>query len=90
MHPPTKAVCSVPALRRCCTNGTTIINNPGRSNDDLAAFGYYTKAGEQSYFQILQVLIKINAEGVRPVSPDINCGESGLINNKNVYAHWLH
>ena len=70
------------SMQRACAaallhNGTTVINNPGRSNDDLAALDIIRKLGAKVISDTASA-IKINAEGVRPVSPDINCGESGL------------
>jgi 3-phosphoshikimate 1-carboxyvinyltransferase len=80
------------SMQRACAaallhNGTTVITNPGRSNDDLAALDIIQKLG---------AVIKQNANGslaiqssevlmtskVSPVGGDlegaINCGESGL------------
>lgn len=70
------------SMQRACAaallhNGTTVINNPGRSNDDLAALDIIQKLGAK-IISDTQSTIEINAQGVQPVSPDINCGESGL------------
>lgn len=80
------------SMQRACAaallhNGTTVINNPGRSNDDLAALDIIQKLG---------AVVTQNADGsltiqgsefletskVSPFGGDlegaINCGESGL------------
>lgn len=58
----------------CC--GTTIIKNPGHSNDDKAALDIIQKLGA-SIVEANGDLI-INSEGVKPISDEVNCGESGL------------
>ena len=69
-------------MQRACAaallhEGETIINNPGSSNDDLAAIDVIQKLGavikEQSADKIV-----IESNGVKPVSNEMNCGESGL------------
>ncbi len=69
------------SMQRACAaallcNGTTIIKNPGHSNDDKAALDIIQKLGasiveENGY-------LRINSEGVQPISDEVNCGESGL------------
>ncbi|MFZ9262502.1 MAG: 3-phosphoshikimate 1-carboxyvinyltransferase [Chitinophagaceae bacterium] len=56
--------------------GKTIINDPGRSNDDLAALDVISKLGATVIDQGEQIHIESN--GVNPVGNEINCGESGL------------
>lgn len=87
------APASKSSMQRACAaallhNGTTVINNPGRSNDDLAALDIIQKLG---------AVVKQNADStltiqgsrvlVSPEAParggdlgeaSINCGESGL------------
>lgn len=69
-------------MQRACaaallSKGTTIIQHPGSSNDDLAALDVIYKLGatitkkENGDLEIL-------SEGVKPRSKEINCGESGL------------
>ncbi len=56
--------------------GRTIINNPGRSNDDIAALDTIQKLGAIVSHNDGQLAVYSN--GVNPVSDTINCGESGL------------
>lgn len=69
-------------MQRACAaallhQGETVINNPGNSNDDLAAIDVIQKLGvvvkEQSAVKLI-----IESSGVNPVSNEMNCGESGL------------
>jgi 3-phosphoshikimate 1-carboxyvinyltransferase len=64
--------------------GKTIIHNPGHSNDDLAALDVIQKLGA-----IVEIekprnekgntgSIIVNSNGVKPIGPSMNCGESGL------------
>lgn len=77
-----QANASKSAMQRACAaallaKGTTIIHNPGKSNDDLAALQIIKDLGavvEQGEDQTL--VIKSN--GIKPVSDGIYCGESGL------------
>lgn len=76
-----QAAASKSAMQRACAaallkGGTTIIQNPGVSNDDKAAL---------DIIQQLGATIKnngnhqhIESNGVQPISDTINCGESGL------------
>jgi 3-phosphoshikimate 1-carboxyvinyltransferase len=70
------------SMQRACAaallhEGETTINNPGSSNDDLAAIDVIQKLGavikEQSTGKIV-----IESNGVQPLSSEMNCGESGL------------
>ncbi|MGK2863569.1 MAG: 3-phosphoshikimate 1-carboxyvinyltransferase [Chitinophagaceae bacterium] len=76
-----QAPASKSSMQRACaaallSNGTTIILNPGHSNDDMAALdiikrlGAGVEAGDEE--------VKVTSRGVVPVSAEINCGESGL------------
>ncbi len=56
--------------------GTSIIRNPGHSNDDKAAIEVIKNLGAKVH-QIDDELI-INNEGIVPATDKINCGESGL------------
>ncbi len=75
------APASKSSMQRACAaallkEGDTIIRNPGKSNDDLAALDVIQKLGatvKQSGNDLL-----ISSRGVVSVSPEINCGESGL------------
>ena len=70
------------SMQRACAaallnDGKTIIGNPGRSNDDLAALGVIDNLGVKVLQQSTNELV-IESEGVKPVSREMNCGESGL------------
>ena len=70
------------SMQRACaaallTKGTTRINNPGKSNDDLAALDVISKLGANVIKQS-DGNITVKSEGVQPLSEEINCGESGL------------
>ncbi len=58
------------------SKGKTVIKNPGRSNDDKAAMDTIQKLGAVVEDKGNELVI--TSEGVRPVSQEINCGESGL------------
>lgn len=68
-------------MQRACAaallkEGETIISNPGKSNDDLAAIDVIQKLGatvKQADNNLL-----ISSKGVVPVSHQVSCGESGL------------
>lgn len=76
-----QAAASKSAMQRACAaallkRGTTIIYNPGTSNDDKAALHIIQQLGavvkeERDY-------LLIESKGVQPVSDTIHCGESGL------------
>lgn len=77
-----KAPASKSSMQRACaaallSKGTTIISNPGNSNDDLAAIDVITKLGATIISHSKESLI-IESDGVEPVFNEINCGESGL------------
>ena len=70
------------SMQRACAaallnDGKTIITNPGRSNDDLAALGVIDNLGAKVLHQSTNELV-IESKGVKPVSREMNCGESGL------------
>src|SRR5436190_1037045 len=54
----------------------TTIFNPGHSNDDKAALDIIKKLGAE--FEPGDEEIIVKSKGVKPVAPEINCGESGL------------
>lgn len=82
IHGAVYANASKSAMQRACAaaliaGGTTIIHNPGKSNDDLAALDIIRKLGatiENSNAN--QIIIK--SKGVHPIGDTIHCGESGL------------
>jgi len=74
--PPSKS-----AMQRACAlsllnNGTTIIYNPGKSNDDLAALDIIEKLG--AIIEHTNSHIKIISNGEIQPPAFINCHESGL------------
>jgi 3-phosphoshikimate 1-carboxyvinyltransferase len=69
------------SMQRACAaallhNGQTVINNPGKSNDDLAALDIIQKLGAS--VEINNEKLIINNDNSQLVNNDINCGESGL------------
>ena len=70
------------SMQRACAaallnDGKTMITNPGRSNDDLDALGVIDNLGAKVLQQSTNELV-IESKGVKPVSREMNCGESGL------------
>lgn len=68
-------------MQRACAaallhRGVTIIKDPGRSNDDLAALDVISKLGAVVVDK--DHLVQITSHGVDPSASEINCGESGL------------
>ena len=77
-----QAAASKSSMQRACAaallhEGKTIISNPGRSNDDLAALEIIQTLGAQIVSQT-EEKIEILSSGVKPQGREINCGESGL------------
>ncbi len=69
------------SMQRACAaalvaGGTSIIKNPGHSNDDKAAMDIIQKLGAKAELNGFE--LKVVSEGVKPVSNEIHCGESGL------------
>lgn len=56
--------------------GTTYIQNPGNSNDDLAALENVKKLGATVSTEAHRM--KIESKGVKPLNALLDCGESGL------------
>lgn len=87
IHPSTlKGTIIAPAsksvMQRACAaalvkQGTSILHNPGNSNDDKAALEIIQHLGA-----VVEKLgngaLKIHSKGVQAISPFIHCGESGL------------
>jgi 3-phosphoshikimate 1-carboxyvinyltransferase len=68
-------------MQRACaaallSNGETAILNPGNSNDDKAAIEIIKALGAQVMRYDDKVII--NSAGLRPITDQVNCGESGL------------
>ena len=83
------APASKSSMQRACAAalihiGKTIIHNPGHSNDDLAALEVIQKLGaiviigKTASGKIHTSPIEVNSNGVKPIGPSMNCGESGL------------
>lgn len=69
-------------MQRACAaallhDGITNITNPGNSNDDLAALGVIENLGA-IVSENKNDRLKVESKGVKPVSAEMNCGESGL------------
>jgi 3-phosphoshikimate 1-carboxyvinyltransferase len=83
------APASKSSMQRACAAslihvGKTIIHNPGHSNDDLAALDVIQKLGaiietaKLANEKVKVGSILVNSNGVKPIGPAMNCGESGL------------
>ncbi len=76
-----QAPASKSSMQRACAaallaKGKTIIHNPGKSNDDIAALETIKKLGAE-YYEIHGTLF-VESKGVNPIKHELNCGESGL------------
>jgi 3-phosphoshikimate 1-carboxyvinyltransferase len=76
-----EAPASKSSMQRACAAallhlGKTIIHNPGHSNDDLAALEVIQTLG--AIVNKTTSSIEIVSNGVNPIGPEMNCGESGL------------
>ncbi len=83
------APASKSSMQRACAaallhKGQTILHNPGHSNDDLAAIDVIQKLGavveinKAGNNEIDHPTVTVTSNGVNPVGPEMNCGESGL------------
>jgi 3-phosphoshikimate 1-carboxyvinyltransferase len=75
------APASKSCMQRACAlallhNGPTVIENPGKSNDDLAALAIIKILGAEVIEK--KGLLYVQSLGVNPVANSVNCGESGL------------
>src|SRR5688572_24816475 len=76
-----QAPASKSSMQRACAaallyKGTVRIQNPGHSNDDLAALDIIQRLGAKTGITAEEVIV--TSKGVQPVASEINCGESGL------------
>ena len=76
-----QAPASKSSMQRACaaallTNGKTIIQNPGHSNDDKAALGIIQSLGATT--ELVDGQWHVDSKGIDPVASKVNCGESGL------------
>lgn len=77
-----QAPASKSSMQRACAaalvaKGISEIHNPGHSNDDKAAMDIVSRLGAKLEEQAAD-LLKVSSEGIQPVDPFIDCGESGL------------
>jgi 3-phosphoshikimate 1-carboxyvinyltransferase len=68
-------------MQRACaaallSSGETTILNPGHSNDDKAALHIIQRLGAKAILENGEW--KVESDGVKPLSNEINCSESGL------------
>lgn len=68
-------------MQRACAaalirNGTSVIHNPGKSDDDLAALEIIRNLGALINGSGKSIIVE--SHGVNPVSNELHCGESGL------------
>lgn len=75
------APASKSSMQRACAaallkEGETIISNPGKCNDDLAAIDVIQKLGATITKDNDNLIV--SSHGIDPSSKEINCGESGL------------
>jgi 3-phosphoshikimate 1-carboxyvinyltransferase len=76
------AAASKSSMQRACaaallTVGETVLVNPGKSNDDLAAIDVIRKLGAAIENDAEGNLV-IRSSGIHPKNNEVNCGESGL------------
>jgi 3-phosphoshikimate 1-carboxyvinyltransferase len=75
------APASKSAMQRACaaalvSSGETVLHNPGVSADDKAALDIIQQLGATVIYDGDRIIVK--SQGVKPINPTINCGESGL------------
>lgn len=80
-----QAPASKSSMQRACAlallhSGETIIQNPGKSNDDLAAIDIIRRLGASVVMNTPagSEELKVKNENINHFSGEINCGESGL------------
>ena len=72
------AAASKSSMQRACAaalvaKGTSIIQNPGHSNDDKAALDIIRRLG--AVWTIDGEELTVKSDGVKPITDDVNCGE---------------
>lgn len=82
IHGTIRAAAGKSSMQRACAaallrKGETLIINPGKSNDDLAALDVIQKLGA-GIIKTTAGDLHIQSNGLSPISSEINCGESGL------------
>src|SRR5690606_1340770 len=73
---PSKSAMQRAVAAALLAKGTTVIRNPGLSNDCLAALEVAENLG--AMVKRVGEEIHITSNGVKPFYDEINCGESGL------------
>lgn len=81
LHGTITAAASKSSMQRACaaallSGGETILINPGKSNDDLAATDVIQKLGATVTETDGKMIIA--SKGIKPLNNEVNCGESGL------------
>ena len=76
-----QAPASKSSMQRACaagllSKGITTLHNPGHSNDDKAAIDIIQKLGAS--VEVESSELRVQSQGISPISNEINCGESGL------------
>ena len=77
-----RAAAGKSSMQRACAaallrKGETLIINPGKSNDDLAAIDVIQKLGATIRYTN-EGDLHITSNGLSPIDSEISCGESGL------------
>lgn len=95
-----RAPASKSSMQRACaaallSKGTSIIYNPGHSNDDKASINVIESLGAKT--EMMQGDLKVVSKGINPIANSVNCGESGLgirmfgpiiaLSNKEITIH---
>lgn len=73
---PSKSAMQRSVAAALLAKGSSIIYNPGMSNDSIAALNVAEKLGAKIHYYPDK--IEIASNGIQPVTDTINCGESGL------------
>jgi 3-phosphoshikimate 1-carboxyvinyltransferase len=73
---PSKSAMQRAVAAALLARGNSVIYNPGKSNDCLAALDVASKLGAEVRYAADR--IDITGHGIRPLTGEINCGESGL------------
>ena len=73
---PSKSAMQRAVAAALLARGNSVIYNPGKSNDCLAALDVAAKLGAEVRYAADR--IDITGHGIRPLTGEINCGESGL------------
>ena len=76
-----RAPASKSSMQRACAasllaHGTTVIQNPGHSNDDKAAINIIRALGAKA--ELVHEELVVTSKGLSPATNVIHCGESGL------------